>query len=150
MVACLAFVASCGAPATAPQAAPAAPIVISEAWAAPTPAGISVGSAYAIITNTQDVADTLVSVETARAERTEVHEMAMEGAVMRMRRVETLSIPAGGGVTLAPGGLHLMLYDLPTPLIAGETIVVRFRFAEAGMIEAELPVEARPRARAAH
>jgi periplasmic copper chaperone A len=144
MAACLAILASCSAPATAE------PIAVSEAWAAPTPAGVTVGAAYATITNTQNTPDTLVSAESARAGRVEVHEMRMDAGVMRMRRVEALIVPADGAVAMAPGGLHLMLYDLSSPLTAGETIQIRLRFARAGEVEAAFTVRARGSAHAGH
>lgn len=137
--------ASCGAPqAERPEAAsPAPPIAITEAWAAPTPPGVEVGAGYLTITNTQATSDALVAVESTRAGRAEIHEMTMEGAVMRMRAVTRLDIPAGGEARLAPGGQHLMFYKLPTPFSAGETIDVRLRFENAGVVEASLPVRAR-------
>lgn len=137
--------ASCGAPqAERPEAAPAAlPITITEAWAAPTPPGVDVGAGYLTITNSQSTGDALIAIESTRAGRAEIHEMTMDGAVMRMRAVTRLEIPAGGEVSFAPGGQHLMFYELPTPFSAGETIDVRLRFENAGVIEATLPVRAR-------
>lgn len=144
--------ASCGAPQVEHVERPAAvaPIAISDAWAAPTPAGVTVAAGYLTLTNTQAAEDTLISVETARAGRAEVHEMAMEGDVMRMRRVEALTIPAGTSAALAPGGRHLMFYDVATPFAVGETIEVRLRFANAGEVAASLPVRARESGHGGH
>lgn len=149
LVACLAFMAAaCGAPQGAPETPPPAQaeqpaITIADAWAAPTPAGVNVGAGYLTLTNTQAAADTLIGVEAPRASRAEIHEMAMENGVMRMRRADALDLPAGETVTLAPGGLHLMFFDIATPFAAGETIEVRLRFANAGEVVAQLPVRAR-------
>ena len=52
----------------------------------------------------------------------EMHEMAMDGNVMRMRQVSAIELPAGKPVELKPGGLHLMLMGLKAPLKAGETV----------------------------
>jgi hypothetical protein len=149
---CVAFVAaSCGAPQAESQPAVAgAPIVISDAWAAPTPDGVSVSAGYVTLTNTQSSDDTLIAVESARAARAEIHEMAMDDGVMRMRRVETLSIPAGAAVTLGPGGMHLMFYDVTAPFAAGESVPVRLRFAQAGEVEVSLPVRSRDGGHATH
>ncbi len=145
LAACLAILASCGAPSApvseAPEAAHAsAPIQITDAWAAPTPGGVSVSAGYLTITSTQDRDDTLLAVETTRAGRAEIHEMAMQGEVMQMRRAEHLMIPAGGAVTLAPGGMHLMFYDVTAAFAVGEMIPVRLRFANAGEVTVELAV----------
>lgn len=142
--ACLAVVAaSCGAPQGQSTAAAQAPIEITEAWAAPTPPGVDVGAGYLTITNHQAGEDALIAIESVRAGRVEIHEMAMEGDVMRMRPVARLAIPAGGAAALAPGGQHLMFYELATPFTVSETIAVRLRFEHAGEIEAVLPVRAR-------
>ncbi len=148
LIACLASLAvACGAPPSAP-ARPIGTIEIADAWAAPTPEGVTVSAGYMSITNTQPTADTLISVESDRAGRAEVHEMVMEEGVMRMRRMESLSIEPDQSVQLAPGGAHLMFYDVATPFIEGETISVTLRFTQAGAITAELPV--RPRSTAGH
>jgi hypothetical protein len=81
---------------------------------------------------------------TAAAARVEVHEMRMEGDVMRMREIGSLELPAGKTVTLAPGGLHLMLMDLKSPLKVGEKIPVKLRFERAGEVEVLLQVETKP------
>jgi copper(I)-binding protein len=52
----------------------------------------------------------------------EMHEMAMDGNVMRMRQVTAIELPAGKPVALKPGGLHLMLMALKAPLKAGESV----------------------------
>lgn len=146
------MVAACGAPSVErPAAAPdAPPIAISAAWAAPTPPGVDVGAGYITITNTQDAPDALIAIESSRAGRAEIHEMAMDGDVMRMRAVARLEIPAGGEVSLAPGGQHLMFYDLATPFSVGETIDLRLTFENAGAIEASLPVRARESSHGGH
>ena len=133
--------AACGA---REAAAPDTPtIIITNAWAAPTPPGVNVGAGYLTITNAQAADDTLIGVVSSRAGRAEIHEMAMDGAVMRMRPVQSLPIAPEVAAVLAPGGRHLMFYDLTAPFVAGETIDVTLRFANAGDIDVSLPVRAR-------
>ena len=67
--------------------------------------------------------------------------MSMDGGVMRMREVPSLEIPAGGKVTLAPGGYHLMMLDLKHPLVAGAKAPITLTFAHAGSIDVEADVE---------
>ncbi len=64
----------------------------------------------------------LLSVSSPVAGVAEIHEMAMQGDMMRMRAVPALELPAGKAVELKPGGYHLMLMDLKNQLKAGETV----------------------------
>ncbi|WAC72958.1 copper chaperone PCu(A)C [Roseateles sp. SL47] len=64
----------------------------------------------------------LVSVSTPVAGIVEVHEMAMDGPVMRMRAVPALELPAGKPVELKPGGYHVMLMDLKGPVKEGDQV----------------------------
>jgi len=66
----------------------------------------------------------LVEVRTDVAGRAELHEMAMEGQVMRMRRVDAIDLPAGKPVDLASGGYHVMLLDLKRQLKQGEQVAL--------------------------
>lgn len=120
-----------------------AAFVVHDAWAAPTPAGVDVAAGYLTITNHSGAADRLLSATSARAERVEVHEMTMNGAVMQMRAVESLNIPAGGDVTLGPGGMHLMFFGVSQPFIEGQTIPVHLVFETAGAMDVNLPVNRR-------
>jgi len=135
-------VAACGAPELTPSehAAPAAPIAISDPWAAPTPGGVNVSAGYLTITNSTDAEDRLIAITSPRAGRAEIHEMAMEGAIMQMRPVAALPIAAGQSVTLAPGGAHIMFYDVTQPFAVGETIPVQLTFEHGGVVDATLTV----------
>jgi len=88
----------------------------------------------------------LVGVSSPVAGVAEVHEMKMEGDVMKMRSMPVLELPAGQAVQLKPGGLHLMLMDLKQPLPKGGTVPVTLRFqdaqGQASQLELRLPVSA--------
>lgn len=146
-VLCVALlVAACSQPHSSASDAPeeaAATLQLRDAWAAPTPGGVDVSAGYLTIANDTDAEDQLVSVASARAERVEIHEMTMDGAgVMRMRAVTSLAIPAGEEINLGPGGLHLMFFGVTQPFALGEEIPVTLTFANAGAIDAVLPVRA--------
>jgi copper(I)-binding protein len=111
-----------------------------NAWAAPTPAGVDVAAGYMTIANPTATADRLLSATSPRAARVEVHEMSMDGSIMRMRPLERLEIPARGEVRLAPGGNHLMFFGVEEPFAQGQTIPVRLVFEHAGAIDVTLPV----------
>ncbi|HQS60876.1 MAG TPA: copper chaperone PCu(A)C [Polynucleobacter sp.] len=87
-------------------------------------------------------ADQLISASSPVAGEVQLHEMAMEGNVMKMRQVKDIPVPAGGAVELKPGGLHLMFMNIKAPLAAGETVPVKLKFAKAGEVEVKMPVNA--------
>jgi copper(I)-binding protein len=128
-----------GAPAFA-QEFKAGDIVIDEAWARATPKGAAVGAGYLTIHNNGATPERLTG-GTADFAGVEVHEMSMDGGVMKMREVKDgLAIPAHGTVTLAPNGYHLMFAGLKTPLAAGETVKATLNFERAGAIAVEFAV----------
>lgn len=69
----------------------------------------------------------VVGVDSPAAGTAEIHEMKMDGNVMRMRAVPRIEIPAGKTVELKPGGYHVMLTRLKRQLNAGETVPIRLR-----------------------
>ena len=132
------------------QAVVAGDLMIQQAWSRPTPAGAPVGAGYLTIVNTGKRADRLLSVSSSVAQTSEIHEMSMDGGIMRMRALPAgILIPAGQAVALAPGGFHLMLIGLRQPLKAGERVPAVLRFERAGAVTVELAVLDRPPAAAA-
>ena len=138
--------AACGAPPqqTAPATAEnSGALEIRDAWAPSSPNGVDVAAGYLTIAN-GGPADRLIALASARAAKVEVHEMSMDGAVMRMRPVEGgLAVPAGEAVTLSPAGLHLMFSGVTQPFAAGEEIPLTLTFERAGVREARLLVRGR-------
>lgn len=111
-------------------------------WTRATAPTAPAGGGFVVIKNTGPTADRLVSARSAAAETVQIHEMKMDGNVMRMRELENgLEIPAGATVTLAPGGFHLMLMGLKQPLKQGSAVPVTIVFEKAGSIDIELAVE---------
>lgn len=149
--ACVAL-AGCTPEADAPPVKPLAPaagaLSIAEPWAAATPDGATVAAGYLVVNNPTAAADTLVSASSPRAARLEIHEMKMEGEMMRMRAVEMLEAPAGGALVLAPGGYHLMFIGIDAPFVEGQEAPVTLTFAKAVAIDVVLPVRDRLKATA--
>lgn len=103
-----------------------------------------VAGGFMTITNTGTEDDVLVGASSAAAGRMEVHEMAMEGDVMKMRELaEGLAVPAGETVVLEPGGYHLMFMELAGPMEAGGSAEVELEFEKAGKVVVPFPI--RPR-----
>ena len=122
-----------------------AQVDVSNAWARPAVPGQHGTGAFM----------TLKAKETARlvgaasnvAGVVEIHEMAMEGNVMRMRALPVLDLPADRAVDLKPGGYHVMLLDLKRPLKVGEKITVELRLETADKRKVTQPVEVEVRMR---
>ncbi len=116
-------------------------LTITNLWARATPPKAPTGAGYLTITNKGSEADTLVAVSTPVAETSELHIMEVKDGIMTMHPVEGgIPIPAGGTVTLAPGGYHLMFITLKHDLKQGEMLPVTLTFAKAGTVEAMLPI----------
>jgi len=110
-----------------------------QPWARATAPQQKVGGAY--VTLTSPVDDRLMGASSPVAGRAEVHEMTMDGQVMRMReQKDGIALPARKPVALAPGGYHIMLMDLHKPLVAGQTITVRLRFQHAPPMDLDVKV----------
>ncbi len=106
-----------------------AQVKVEQAWARATVQGQKATGAFMKITATQ--ATQLVAVATPVAGVAEVHEMKMEGGVMKMRAMPALDLPAGQAVELKPGGYHLMLMDLKAPLAKDSSVALTLTFRDA-------------------
>lgn len=104
--------------------------------------GQPVGGGFVTVVNSGKADDRLVSVKPeARADHVEIHEMKMDGDVMRMRKLaDGLPLPAGQTTEMQPGGLHMMFMGVKKPLAAGEKIKATLTFEKAGSVEIEIPV----------
>jgi copper(I)-binding protein len=117
-------------------------LVISQAWSRATPNGAKIGGGYLTIENKGATPDRLTGVSADIAGKVEVHEMAMNNGVMTMRPLDSgLAIDPGKTVKLAPGGYHLMMFDLKSPLKQGDKLPVTLQFEKAGKVTVSLDVE---------
>lgn len=116
-------------------------VQIENAYTRATVPGQQVAGGFMKIEN-KGAADQLISASSPVAGEVQLHEMAMDGNVMKMRQLKEVVIPAGGSVELKPGGLHLMLMNIKSPLTAGEAIPVKLKFAKAGEVEVKFSVNA--------
>lgn len=121
-----------------------AEVTVAEPWVRATVAQQKATGAFMTLTSIADAR--LVSASSPAAGVVEVHEMAMEGDVMKMRAVPAVNLPAGKAVDLKPGGYHIMLMGLKQPLKAGETVpvtlVIEGKDQKRETIEVQAPVRA--------
>jgi len=113
-------------------------VEVKDAWARATVPGQKGTGAFMNITARNGAR--LVGVSTPVAGVAEVHEMKMEGDIMKMRALPALDLPAGQTVQLKPGGYHLMLMDLKQPLPKGSTLPLTLRLQDAQGVETLLEV----------
>ena len=116
---------------------------VKDAWVRTSVQGQKATGAFMKITAKEG--GTLVGVATPVAGVAEVHEMKMDGDVMRMRALPNgLALPAGKTVALTPGGYHVMLMDLKAPLPKDSTIPLTLTFknakGEQSQVELKVPV----------
>ena len=117
-------------------------LVITQAWSRATPGGAKIAGAYLTIENRGSTPDRLVGGSGNVAAKVEVHEMAMKNGVMTMRSLDKgLAIEPGKTVKLAPGGYHLMLFDLKSPLKQGDKVPLTLEFEKAGNVNLSFEVQ---------
>ena len=117
---------------------------VKDPWVRGTVAGQKATGMFAQVTSASG--GKLVSATSPVAGVVEIHEMVMDGSVMKMRAVTALELPAGKAVELKPGGYHVMLMDLKQDLKTGESVPVTLVIEGAGgkreSVEVKAPVKA--------
>ena len=118
-------------------------IEIKHPWSRATPKGSEVAGGYMTLINTGSQPDRLIGGSTPAAGKFEIHEMSMDGGVMKMRPVPNgIEIKPGQTVEFKPGSNHLMFVGLKKPIEKGKRIKGTLQFEKAGTVEIEYAVEA--------
>lgn len=125
--------------AQANQAAKTHTVVIQDAWARATHPGQKVGAVYMTLTSPQDT--TLVKIESDVTESVEIHSMSMQNGVMKMRMLNKLPLTADKPYKLAPGGYHLMLFDLKKPLLVDEQLNLILHFTDKHNVDSQQKIK---------
>jgi periplasmic copper chaperone A len=116
---------------------------ITQPWARATPQGADSGAAYMTVTNTGSRAERLSCVSSNASGKCQIHEMTMQGGIMKMRPVVGgLAIKPGQTVTFKPGGYHVMLVGLKAPLQQGKTVEATLKVDNGGTVQVEFPIAA--------
>ena len=116
-------------------------ITIGHPYARATAAGQPTGGGFMKFVN-GGANDKLLSVSAEVSNSVEIHEMKMEGDVMKMRQVDGIELPASKTVELKPGGYHVMFIGLKAPLKVGDSFPVKLKFEKAGVVTVDVKVEA--------
>jgi copper(I)-binding protein len=125
-------------------AAAHAQVTVADAWVRGTVTGQKATGAFMQIQSAADTA--LVAAASPVAGVVEIHEMKMDGGVMKMGAIRSLAVPAGKTTELKPGGYHVMLMELKQPLKEGETVPVTLTFEDKAGRKQSLEIKAQVRA----
>ena len=132
--------AAAGQPANAPVVV--GHLEISQGWIRATLPGQPAAGGFLVIDNKGKEADRLLSISTPLTPSAQIHEMKMDGDVMKMAELaDGLEIPAGSKVELKPGGFHFMFMGLEHQVKEGEIVKVTLTFEKAGAVDVELPAQ---------
>jgi copper(I)-binding protein len=115
-------------------------LTIAQPWARASAGKAKNGVAYMTLANKGTAKDRLVGATTPAARKASLHTHLMEGDIMKMRPVEAVEIAPGKSAVLKPGGLHVMLMGLKTPLKEGEAFPLTLTFENAGSVEVRVMV----------
>jgi len=116
-------------------------VTISGAYVRAVPPGQPNSASFMQASNAGSAGHALVGGSSPAAEVVELHTHTMEGGMMRMRQVDKIDIPAGGDVSLQPGGLHVMLIGLKQKLVPGQDIPLTLKFEDGSEVTVQAPVK---------
>lgn len=134
VVAAALFATACALPCAAAERG----VEAVNPWSRPAAAGAN-GAGFVTLVN-HGKADALVGVETPAAASVELHASSMSGGVMSMARETRVALPAGGQVSFAPGGRHIMLVGLKQALRTGDRVPATLRFASGATLKVDFVV----------
>ena len=117
-----------------------AQVAVNGAWVRGTVAGQKVTGAFMQMTSPTDTA--LVTVTSPVAKIVEIHEMKMDGGMMKMNAIDKVPLPAGKLVELKPGGYHVMLFDLQRPVNEGDVVPLTLTFEDKAGKKSTVEVKA--------
>jgi copper(I)-binding protein len=112
---------------------------VHDAWARATAPGQTTGAVY--MTLSSPVSDTLMGISSPDAGAAMLHRTTKMNGMTGMSDMDSLPIPAGRKVVLAPLGIHVMLMDLKHPLIPGQAVEVDLSFANSASVHVRAPVQ---------
>lgn len=115
-------------------------LVIKQAWARATIGLGKTGATYLTVINHGKKPDRLIAVETPIARRAGLHTHIVDGTVMKMRPMAAIDIPPGVSATLKPGGDHVMMMGLKSPLKTGGSFPLNLTFETAGTVNVKVDI----------
>jgi periplasmic copper chaperone A len=118
-------------------------VLVRDAWVQEGPPSQTITAAYMTIENHSGGDISLRSASTEVAQTVELHKMELVDGMMKMHRVKTIDIPAGGTAELKPGGYHLMVIGLKKELKQGDKVTITLEFS--GDLRKTITIPVKPR-----
>jgi len=119
-------------------------VAVTGAWVRAAPPGAMVMAGYAVLRNTGTHALNIESVTSPQFSAVEMHGTIIENGVARMVQQQVLTLPAGGELTLAPGGLHLMLMQPNKLLRPGDRVELILHLDDGSTLSVDAAVKMQP------
>ncbi|MGF1724654.1 copper chaperone PCu(A)C [Photobacterium nomapromontoriensis] len=116
-------------------------IHIKHPWSKQVPPSSQVAAAFFTVMNHGDTPDELLSASSPIAGKTELHAHIHEDGMMKMRKVNEITILGNETTQLKPGGLHVMFFELEKVPALGESFPLTLHFKQAGTVNVEVKVE---------
>ncbi|MGB9153466.1 MAG: copper chaperone PCu(A)C [Alphaproteobacteria bacterium] len=116
-------------------------IRIGHIWTRATPLGATTAAIYVPFLNTGKERDRLISASTSLADKVEIHEEVKDGGMMKMQKLDAITLEPNVPVSLRPGGIHLMVFGLKQPLKEGEMLPLTLQFEKAGIAKVDVMIE---------
>ncbi len=105
-------------------------VSVGDPYVRAVPPVVKTSAAFMQLRSDNDTEEFLVSASTPAAAAVELHTHTMDEGVMRMRQVPQIQLPPNTTVSLEPGGLHIMLFDLKAPLSPGDELPITLTFSD--------------------
>lgn len=115
-------------------------LVAEGLWVRPTLPGAPNGVGYGTLTNQSEAPIEITGLTTAAARVAQIHETFLENDMMRMRRIDPVTLEPGEKIVLQPGGKHFMLIGITEPLKPQDSVVLQLELSDGEQVELELPV----------
>lgn len=115
-------------------------LIVDDGHVRETIPGTQVSSAYFTIENNSSNEVALISVSSDISDKIELHQHSMKNGMMKMAQVSKISVGANGHTILQPFGLHVMIFNLTTPLKAGEQVTFTLTFHDESQFDITLPI----------
>ena len=116
-------------------------VTVEKPYIREMPPGQPVTAAFMNLHNNGAEAVQLIAVSSDSAERVEIHAHRHNNGMMRMEKIDSVSLPAGGDFVFQPGDHHLMLINLKRPLRVGDTVRLKLEFSHAEPLIIDVPVQ---------
>lgn len=114
---------------------------VKEAYARAMPPSAPNSAAFMTLENTTSNDISLTSATSPAAGKVELHNHVMHDGMMKMRQVKEIEVPGNGKVVLEPGGLHVMFFDLTSPMKEGDEVSLTLTFSDGSKINQNIPVK---------